>query len=469
MGKTSNWKCETGEFMSRWSALQMFSVFIFCLTHVSSVQAEHSPSGLKVLEQVEQGLVSLAEHTLPSVVNISPYVPPSPSIRRQSDSSRSRPTNAGAGVIIDGAQGYVVTNSHVVKQAEKVKVTLYDGEELIGTVLGTDEETDLAVVKIESSKPLPEVLFGDSSKLKVGQIAVAIGNPYGLNDTLSFGVISGLNRENINISRYEDFIQTDASINPGNSGGPLLNIRGEVIGINTAIINYAQSIGFAIPSNLVKHVALQIIENGAVSRGWMGVGIEYIPEAVAVKENISKRGGVLVNSVFENQPASKAGVLVGDIILRVAGTPVTSPSNMIRLIGNITPGQIVELEVLRDGERKTFRVHLTRKEDPVQRLASFSKKGLLGLGLADLDENLMEKFQIKKDQGVVVTEVEPQSFADLGGMKIGDLITSLNGKSIADKKQIESLLNEISGKEELSFLVERQNDTVPITLTRKME
>ena len=210
--------------------------------------AGHSAKGLKLLEEVEEGFVGLAEHTLPSVVNISPYVPPSPSVRRQSDPNRSRPTNAGAGVIIDGENGYIVTNSHVVRQSQKVQILLYSGEEMIGKVLGTDEETDLAVIKVESSRPLPSVSLGDSSKLKVGQFVVAIGNPYGLHDTFSFGVISGLNRENVNISRYEDFIQTDASINPGNSGGPLLNIKGEVIGINTAIINYAQSIGFCNPS-----------------------------------------------------------------------------------------------------------------------------------------------------------------------------------------------------------------------------
>ena len=195
-----------------------------CLLYASGVDAGHSSKGLKLLEEVEAGLVGLAEHTLPSVVNISPYVPPSPSIRRQRDSNRSRPTNAGAGVIIDGVKGYIVTNSHVVRHAEKVQITLYGGEELVGQVLGTDEETDLAVVQVESSKPLPSVELGDSSQLKIGQLVVAIGNPYGLHDTFSFGVISGLNRENVNISRYEDFIQTDASINPGNSGGPLLNL-----------------------------------------------------------------------------------------------------------------------------------------------------------------------------------------------------------------------------------------------------
>ena len=178
--------------------------------------------------------------------------------------------------------------------------------------------------------------------MKVGQFVVAIGNPYGLHDTFSFGVISGLNRENVNISRYEDFIQTDASINPGNSGGPLLNIRGEVVGINTAIINYAQSIGFAIPANIVKNVAQQIIENGSVNRGWLGVGIEYIPEDVAKSANIKKGDGVLVNSVFEKQPAYKAGIKVGDIILKIGGATVSSPNSMIRLIGNVSPGQICQ-------------------------------------------------------------------------------------------------------------------------------
>ena len=199
------------------------------------------------------------------------------------------------------------------------------------------------------------------------------------------------------------------------------------------------------------------------------MGIEYIPDDLAVKENISKRGGVLVNSVFEGQPASKAGVQVGDIILRVAGTPVVSPNSMIRVIGNITPGQTVVLEVLRDGERKTFRVRLIRKADPFQRVASFSKESQLGLGLANLDLRWKNKFQISKDQGVVIIEVEPQSLADVGGMKAGDLITSLNGNSIESTDQIESFLNRSSGEEDLLFMVERHDDTVSITLSRKME
>lgn len=441
------------------------SVLCFCLVYVSGANAGHSKKGLRLLEEVEAGFVGLAEHTLPSVVNISPYVPPSPSIRRQSDPSRARPTNAGAGVIIDGVKGYIVTNSHVVRQSQKVQILLYGGEELVGQVLGTDEETDLAVIKVESSNPLPSVLLGDSSKLKVGQFVVAIGNPYGLHDTFSFGVISGLNRENVNISRYEDFIQTDASINPGNSGGPLLNIRGEVVGINTAIINYAQSIGFAIPANIVKNVSQQIIENGSVNRGWLGVGIEYIPDDVAKNANINKQDGVLVNSVFEKQPAYKAGLKVGDIILKIGGATVSSPNSMIRLIGNVSPGQHIKLDVLRNGERKTFSVQLARKEEPKEQLAAMPEKMPWDLGMVweDLNETTSQARKSKL-QGVQVIQVLPHSKAEKEGIREGDVITAVNGREIADKKKFEDFLRENSDKKTLSLLVDRDNVSILFNL-----
>jgi serine protease Do len=452
------------KFVSAW-------VLCFCLVVAPDANAGHSAKGLKLLEEVEEGFVGLAEHTLPSVVNISPYVPPSPSVRRQSDPNRSRPTNAGAGVIIDGANGYIVTNSHVVRQSPKVQILLYDGEELVGEVLGKDEETDLAVIKVESPRPLPSVLLGDSSQLKVGQFVVAIGNPYGLHDTFSFGVISGLNRENVNISRYEDFIQTDASINPGNSGGPLLNIRGEVVGINTAIINYAQSIGFAIPANIVKNVAQQIIENGAVSRGWLGVGIEYLSEDVAKNANIKKGDGVLVNSVFEKQPAFKAGVKVGDIILKIGGATVNSPNSMIRLIGNISPGQFVKLDILRNGERKTFSVQLARKEDPKPKLAALEKKEPPQLGFVweELSEATSQAHESDLKQGVRVIQVLPHSEAQKQGILVGDVITAINGKVVVGKKEFEDFLQESASEETLSLLVDRDNVSILFNLNREIE
>jgi serine protease Do len=453
---------------------RLFSKFVsacvlcLCLVYASGVHAGHSAKGLGLLEEVEEGFVGLAEHTLPSVVNISPYIPPSPSIRRQSDPNRSGPTNAGAGVIIDGVNGYIVTNSHVVRQSQKVQILFYGGEELVGQVVGVDEETDLAVIKVESSKPLPSVLLGDSSKLKVGQFVVAIGNPYGLHDTFSFGVISGLNRENVNISRYEDFIQTDASINPGNSGGPLLNIKGEVVGINTAIINYAQSIGFAIPSNIVKNVSQQIIENGSVSRGWLGVGIEYVPEEVAKNANIKTRNGVLVNSVFEKQPAYKAGIKVGDIILKIGGATVSSPNSMIRLIGNISPGQHVQLDVLRNGEHKTFSVELARKEEPKHQLAVLEKKELPQLGLVweDLNGAASQAKEFDLKQGVRVIQVLPHSEAEKEGIREGDVITAVNGKKIVSKKEFENSLRENYREKTLSFLVDRDNVSILFNINK---
>jgi len=449
------------KFVSAW-------VISLCLVFATDVNAGHSAKGLELLEEVEEGFVGLAEHTLPSVVNISPYVPPSPSVRRQSDPNRSRPTNAGAGVIIDGENGYIVTNSHVVRQSQKVQILFYGGDELVGQVLGTDEETDLAVIKVESSKPLPSVELGDSSKLKVGQFVVAIGNPYGLHDTFSFGVISGLNRENVNISRYEDFIQTDASINPGNSGGPLLNIRGEVVGINTAIINYAQSIGFAIPANIVKNVAQQIIENGSVSRGWLGVGIEYISEDVAKNANISKEDGVLVNSVFEKQPAYKAGIRVGDIILKIGGATVNSPNSMIRVIGNVSPGQFVNLDILRNGERKTFSVQLAQKDDPRQKLAALEKRESPQLGFVweDLNETASQAKESDLKEGVRVTQVLPHSEAEKDGIRKGDVITAVNGKQVVNKKEFEDILQENSHEKTLSLLVDRDNVSILFNLKK---
>jgi len=455
--------------------LRPLSKFIFiwfvCLVlgPASLVEAGHSAKGLKLLEEVEEGFVGLAEHTLPSVVNISPYVPPSPSVRRQTDPNRSRPTNAGAGVIIDGENGYIVTNSHVVRQAEKVQILLYGGEEFVGQVLGTDEETDLAVIKVESSKPLASVELGDSSKLKVGQFVVAIGNPYGLHDTFSFGVISGLNRENVNISRYEDFIQTDASINPGNSGGPLLNIRGEVVGINTAIINYAQSIGFAIPANVVRNVARQIIENGTVSRGWLGVGIEYLTDEDARAANIQKSEGVLVNSVFEGQPAYKAGIRVGDIIQKIGGARVSSPNSLIRLIGNVSPGQFIDLEILRGGDRKIYSVQLTEKTDPQHQLAALQRKmgpqwGMVWDNLSEVSDGLRKE---GFERGVVVTQVLPHSEAEKKGIQVGDVISAVNGQKVENKSDLSELLQAESGNQTYSLLINRDKESIVIKFEKE--
>lgn len=332
------------------SRILVASLMLFLVASTDIVAALDSQ---KVSNSFGEPFISLAERVLPIVVSLSPYVPPSPSIRLNGMPAENSPVDYAAGVIMDGDNGYIVTNSHVVRGVEKIQVTLYGGEKIIGRIIGIDEDTDLALIKIDTDKKLPSGTFGDSSKIRVGQLVVAVGNPHGLSHTLTMGIVSGLNRENLKLSKYENFIQTDASINPGNSGGPLVNMDGEIIGINTAIINYAQGIGFAIPSNVVGRILSELIEFGEVRRGWLGIEIEVAPKELAV-ENPNGGAGVLVSAVFKNSPAFHAGVSAGNILLKIDSVFVNSPNEVTRIIGSMIPGQTINLEIFSKGERKVI-------------------------------------------------------------------------------------------------------------------
>ena len=435
-------------------------IFFACLLFFFSHPVYADSTGSNLLADLEGALVSLADKVRPSVVSLSAYVPPSPSIRRQGNNS-GMPASAGSGVIIDGINGIIVTNGHVVRGSGKVKVTLLGGEEKVGTVLGADEDTDIAVVQIETKKPLSTSVLGDSSGLKIGQLVVAVGNPYGLNDTLTFGIISGLNRENVNLSRYEDFIQTDASINPGNSGGPLLNIRGDIIGINTAIINYAQSIGFAIPSNIVRNVVDDLLKFGEVRRGWLGVGIELVTEKIAQQVKGKAGEGVWVNSVFEGDPAHQAGIRIGDVILKIGGTSVGSPNRMIRLIGAFSPGQSVNLDILRDGMRKVVTVKLKNQvklpDKVFKKSLQDNDKSPLGLEVESIGDN----------KGLVISMIYPGSVADENGLKVGDRIEAINGKIVLEVMKFKDILGSILGGGKIDLLVLRNKDKFHIELTKR--
>ena len=430
-----------------------------CFVVVPPSQVYAGSTGSALLADLEDALVSLAGKVRPSVVSLSPYVAPSPSVRRQGDNS-GMPASAGSGVIIDG-RGIIVTNNHVVRGSGKVKVTMLGGEEKVGTVLGTDEDTDIAVVQINSEKPLSVAVLGDSSKLKVGQLVVAVGNPYGLNDTLTFGIISGLNRENVNLSRYEDFIQTDASINPGNSGGPLLNIRGDVIGINTAIINYAQSIGFAIPSNIVRKVVDELLTFGEVRRGWLGVGVELVTNEIArqVKGKVGK--GVWVNSAFEGDPAYRAGLRKGDVILKIGGADVDTPGRLIRLIAAFSPGQIVNINVLRDGEMKVFTVKLDNKKIKPKKIVKNLQSDMNEYSLG------IEVEGVKSGEGVAVSMVYSGSSAEKKGLEVGDYIKSMNGRTISNTIEFKDVLDSFSGESEIHLLVLRGEENFHVALVKK--
>ncbi|MBI4385143.1 MAG: trypsin-like peptidase domain-containing protein [Nitrospinae bacterium] len=419
---------------------------------------------MKILQELESAFVSLAEQTRPAVVSLSPYVPPFPEEKKRSSFDRPRPINSASGVIIDGKRGYIVTNSHVVREVDRIEVRLFGGKKFVGQVVGQDEDTDLAVVKVDSPDSLPSAELGDSGNLRVGQLVVAVGNPYGLNDTLTSGIISGLNRENINLSKYEDFIQTDASINPGNSGGPLLNIRGEIVGINTAIINYAQNIGFAIPSNVVKSVVRQLIEFGEVKRGWLGVGIEPLSPEISRKVAVKTEEGVYVNSVFEGEPAFRAGIRTGDVILKIGGEPVSSPGSLIRMIGSIHPGQKVRLDIVRAGEMKSLTVELSSRKEK-ERVPVTPGDFMPPLGF-EVDE--MPAGHERLDAGsrpkVVVSKIVPGGVAEKGGLVLGDLISSVNDQDVSDKKQFQEVIGKIKKGKSVSLGVLRDLEVLSLIL-----
>ena len=350
--------------------LQGASLILFFLLSMSSLLLPSADAfaaeatGAQLLEQIQNVFIDLAERVRPAVVNIAPV---STSARSQETLRDRSPNNpgSGSGVIVD-KQGLIVTNNHVVGDAKEVEVRLSNRSKFVGQVIGRDPDTDLAIVQITPATELATVPFGDSSKVRVGQWVLAVGNPFALDRTVTLGVVSGLDRDAVRLSRYEAFIQTDASINPGNSGGPLFNLKGEVIGINTAIINFAQGIGFAIPSNMVLQVVDQLRSRGKVVRGWLGVGIQEVTAELAGKFGIKDTDGVLVNDVFENEPAYRAGIKPGDIISKVNGRPIETPSGLSRSVAALLPGAKIDLEIVRNGERRQVVVDLgERKEDAV--------------------------------------------------------------------------------------------------------
>src|SRR5438445_4560701 len=318
-------------------------------------------NGVRLLEEMQNVFINLADRVKPAVVNISPV-----SVSAKSgESLRERGPNnpgTGSGVIVD-KDGTVVTNNHVVADAKEVEVRLSDKSKYIGQVIGRDPDTDLAVVKITADRALPTVPFGDSSKVRVGQWVMAVGNPFSLDRTVTVGVVSGLERDAVRLSRYEAFIQTDASINPGNSGGPLFKLRGEIIGINTAIINFAQGIGFAIPSNMAKQVIQQLLSQGRVTRGWLGVGIQPVTVELARKFGVAEGEGVLVNEVFEKDPAAAAGIKPGDILTRIDGTVIDTPNRLSRVVAGVLPGSTIKVEIVRDQQRLVLDVALIERRD----------------------------------------------------------------------------------------------------------
>jgi serine protease Do len=363
----------------------------------------------------------------------------------------------GSGFIIN-KDGYIVTNNHVVENADKIEVILKDEKEFDAEIIGRDANTDLALIKIKPNRDLPVLLFGDSDALKVGQWVVAIGNPFGLEHTVTAGIVSAKGRV-IGSGPYDDFIQTDASINPGNSGGPLINMQGKVVGINTAIIAGGSGIGFAIPINLAKNIVDQLKTRGEVVRGWLGVGIQDISKQVAEYYGIKSKKGVLVTEVFPDDPADKAGIEPQDIILSINGKEVESSREITSMIADFGIGETVKIKVLRNGETRTFKVKIAKREDA--RISSGGtrkeEQAELGISIENITPEIARRLNLKDAKGVIVSAVEPDSKAEQAGVRRLDIIREINHKSIATVSDLNKIISEIKKDEPIRMFIWRTN------------
>jgi serine protease Do len=368
----------------------------------------------------------------------------------------------GSGFIID-KQGYILTNNHVIERADEIRVKLDSGKEYVAKVIGTDPETDIGLIKIEPEEELPVIQFGDSDRLEVGEWVIAIGNPFGLTQTVTVGVVSALGRD-IGAGKYDNYIQTDASINPGNSGGPLINVEGEVIGINGAIYPGRQGgnigIGFAIPINMAKEILDDLKASRNVQRGWLGVVIQKLTPELAQALGLSDSDkGALVGDVSEGGPAEKAGLKRGDLITSFDKTDVASYDMLPRLVASHKPGSEIEVSVIREGIKKSFTLILGTLETARTRMARQEQKkeksSTLGLVVEDITPELQRSYQLKVNEGAIVTEIMPGGPAQRAGIGRGDVIEEINRNSIVSAAEFYKLASTIKKGEAVLLTIRR--------------
>jgi serine protease Do len=378
---------------------------------------------------------------------------------------QQRERGLGSGVIIS-PDGYILTNNHVIDKATDIKVILQDKRQFTGKVVGADPKTDIALVKIDAGG-LPTITLGDSSKVRVGDYAFAIGNPFGVGETATMGIISATGRNGLDIEDYEDFIQTDAAINPGNSGGALVNARGELVGINTAILSGGsggnQGIGFAIPINMAKHVMDEILKHGKVVRGYIGVAIQEVTPDLAKAFNVSAEKGALVGSVESSSPAAKAGLQRGDVITELNGQPISGPNDLRLEVSTMDPGTTVHLKVNRNGQTRD--VTLTLGEAPAGKGAGATGENaeengaMRGVQVEDLTSSLRQQLGLGSDvNGVIVAQVPDASPAQDAGLQRGDVIEQVNRQPVNSVSDYDRLISK-AGKQPIVLLVNRGGTT----------
>jgi serine protease Do len=383
---------------------------------------------------------------------------------------QQRERGLGSGVIVS-PDGYILTNNHVIDKATDIKVILQDKRQFTGKVIGADPKTDVAVVKIDATG-LPTIPLGDSSKIRVGDYAFAIGNPFGVGETATMGIISATGRNGLDIEDYEDFIQTDAAINPGNSGGALLNARGELIGINTAILSGGsggnQGIGFAIPINMARHVMDEILKHGKVVRGYIGVGIQEVTPDLAKAFNVPAEKGALVGNVAPDSPGAKAGLQRGDVITELNGQPIQGPNDLRLQVGTMAPGTTVHLKVNRSGQARD--VTLTLGEAPAGKGAGGANENaeensaMRGVQVDELTPSVRQQLGLGSDvKGVVVTQVPDGSPAQDAGLQRGDVIEQVNRQEVNSVSDYDRFISK-AGKQAIVLLVDRGGNTTFIVV-----
>ncbi|MFO0754451.1 MAG: DegQ family serine endoprotease [Thermodesulfovibrionales bacterium] len=369
----------------------------------------------------------------------------------------------GSGFIFDKS-GFIITNNHVVEKADEIKVKLADGREFTAKVVGRDPKTDLALIKISSLfKDLPTLPLGDSDKMRVGDWVLAIGNPFGLEHTVTQGIISAKGRV-IGSGPYDNFIQTDAPINPGNSGGPLVNLHGEVIGINSAIIASGQGIGFAIPSDMAKTVISQLKERGKVVRGWIGVSIQSLTPELAQSLGMKQTEGALVGDVVPGGPAEAAGIRRGDVIVSFNGNPVRNVSSLSRAVAETGVGRTVEVRVAREGKELPLRITVQEMTEERMSPRAFLPRSELGITVENITPPLAHQLKLRDRNGVVVTDVESGSPAESAGIQPGDVIREVNRVPVKDLNEYQSVLAKTKKGAPVLFLIRRGEQTFYLSI-----
>jgi serine protease Do len=452
---------------------------------VSARDKNVSQESINTLSRLSQALDEVANVARPAVVNISttstisiddnPYgdMFNDPFFRhffgdqdgRPGQKRKHKSSGLGSGVIVSEL-GYILTNNHVVQDAEDIKVTLYDKREFTGKIVGADPRTDLAVIKI-TAKDLPTLRLGESGKLKTGDIVLAVGSPFGLNQTITMGIVSAVGRSNIGLADFEDFIQTDAAINPGNSGGALVNSSGELVGINTAIFSTSggyMGIGFAIPSDMAKTVMNSIIDHGKVVRGWLGVSIQNLTPEISKSLGIKETEGALIAGIENNSPADKAGFKRGDLVIALDGKKIVDSTSLRNMVSATPPGKKVDLKIVRDGKEQTIPVTLGEyKEKKIVKKTEYNNV-LKDVTVQELTLGLRQKLNLPENlTGVVVTDVGQDSPAQ-GLLQPGDVIQEINKAAMVTAQDYDRAVSKLGEHDTVLLLIYRDGGSVYLTI-----